>query len=426
MNKVRIIAKIGGGVLPNREAFEKAATLAKEKKFDVVVISAAKGITNMLDNACTEAMTSKYTNFEKIKTLHDSIYTDSFTSTMHNNLYVKLKSIADNRSLNDENKASIKCYGEKISAYIFSKLSDFKYLLPENIQIGATGSYLEAVAHGKNFDASLFIGKNCVVPGYYGVDTTRKIKLFGRSGSDYTAAFLAKMLSADEIYFFKEVDGYMTANPKIVPNAKLREEMSYTEVKLLGNSGSEIIHAGAAQLLEDTKIISWIKNFFNPLARGTRITNNKPQGHTGFSIANKESALLSIEDIKMAQAPNYASNVFGLIGKENINIEIIGTAQTALSFTTKREDGQRAFKILQKAGYTQTFLNENTSLISIVGDSFDFSLLLKKTFETMFEGNYTIHLISQAQKNPALSIVVEQEKTNEIINVLHNSLLGAK
>lgn len=422
VNSFRVIAKIGGGILPDKEAFERAAHLALEQKFNVVAISAAKGITKMLDSACTEAINNEFSSFEKIKLLHESIYKDSISSQMHNQLYKKLKHISQEHSFSDSQKAAIKCFGEQFSAYVFSKLSGFKLLLPEKIQIGAKGSYLEAVADGKNFNYSLFNGKNAVVAGYYGVDNG-EIKLFGRSGTDYTAAFLAKMLGAPEIYFFKEVDGYMTANPKIVKNAKLRYWMDYNEVKLLGNSGSEIIHPGVAKLLEDTSIISFIKNFYKPNKNGTRISSRKPNGYDGFSIANKETALLSIEDIKMAQAPNYAADVFGKIGKENINIEIIGTAQTSLSFTTSREDGRKAYNIITKAGYTNAIFNEDVSLISVVGDILDFPLLLKKTFQIIFEGNYKVHLLSQAQRSPALSIVVDEFQTHEIVNKLHDSLM---
>ncbi|MCX8163646.1 MAG: aspartate kinase [Candidatus Micrarchaeota archaeon] len=424
MAQLRTVAKIGGSTLLNSESFYRASQLCKDHSADVVAISAANGITKMLEKAAQEAVNSKFETFYKIKEYHNSIYKDNQTCKMHNQLYKKLKEVSTLNYLTSENLAEIKCFGERFSAYVFSQISGFRLLLPEKIQITAQGDYLTAVAIEKNFNYSLFNnGTPSVVPGYYGVDGG-KIKLFGRSGTDYSAAFLAKVLGAREVYFFKELDGYMTANPKIVKNAKLREEMDYQEVKLLGNSGSQIIHPGVAQLLERTPIICWVKNFFDPTRPGTKISANKSKNSNGFSIANKDTALLTIEDVAMAQAPNYAAGVFGLLGSHNINIEIIGTAQTVLSFTISREDSSTSYNLLSKAGYGQILLNEDVTLISIVGDAFEYFHLLQKTFQTMVEGNYNLYLISQSQKTAALSIVVDSSKAIEIINNLHNRLMG--
>ncbi|MEM4196746.1 MAG: hypothetical protein QXV64_01340 [Candidatus Anstonellaceae archaeon] len=425
MNRFTQIAKIGGGILLNRQSFYRAAEICNQTKVDVVVVSAVNGITKLLEKAAVAAKEKRQKRFEdffKILEIHNSIYSDKHTIKMHQELYKDLLEISKSKNLTKKELAKIKSFGEQFSAYAFSKISGFILLKPQEIQIGAKGDYLEAKIDGKNFNFELFKDGQFVVPGYYGIDG-EEIKLFGRSGSDYTAAFLAKMLEPSTLCFFKEVDGYMTANPKIVPNAKLRQYISYQEVKLLGNSGSEIIHPGVAEILENSSVVCYIKNFYKPDVEGTAILTQKPQNENGFSISYKEVSLISIEDVSMAQAPNYAAHVFSILGKNDISIEIIGTAQTVLSFTVAKENGTRAKRLLLEAGYSEILLNQDVGLVTIVTDLYNYPILLKKVFEKMFEKNYNFYLISQGVQSPALSVVVDSSSALNIVNDLHQKLL---
>lgn len=420
-NKCSVV-KFGGGIMPDGNALVKTSQLAHQNRYNVAVVSAFSGVTDKLILSSKEAIGGKYDSFESVKTLHDGIWKDNVTDQMHNNVYQRLKQVQNSGVRTEADRAYIESYGEKICAYLFSKESGFVVRTPEEIGLGAKGSFLEAVADGKNFNVRALEGGNFVVPGFYGVDGG-KPKLFGRGGSDYSAAFVAAQMGADELHFWKNVDGYMSADPRIVGGAFLRTEMDFHEVEGLGYFGSKIIHPRAAEVLKDSDIIVWIKNFYSPENLGTKVTKQKSTN--GFSIAYKDSvALVSIETTRMAEHAGFAAKIFGLLGRHGIVVDGIGTSQTSISFTINMSESQKTGALLQAAGYSPK-IREDVSLIAVIGDSISSASLLSRTFSVIEKlGEQDVELITKGQ-NMELSIVVESSHSRKIITNLHESLMEA-
>ncbi len=132
-----------------------------------------------------------------------------------------------------------------------------------------------------------------VVTGFIGATPDGRITTLGRNSSDFSGAIIAHVVDADELVIWTDVDGIYTANPKESPEARLLHELSYDEARALAASGAKVLHAKVLPLAAETEMVVWVRNTFNPLARGTRIAS--PRAPRDSQEASQDSIpLLSI------------------------------------------------------------------------------------------------------------------------------------
>jgi bifunctional aspartokinase / homoserine dehydrogenase 1 len=125
-----------------------------------------------------------------------------------------------------------------------------------------------------------------VVTGFIGATPDGRITTLGRNSSDFSGAIIAHVVDADELVIWTDVDGIFTANPNESPEARLLHELSYDEAHALAASGAKVLHAKVLPLAAETEIVVWVRNTFNPQARGTRIGSPRPLSDSGSASLN--------------------------------------------------------------------------------------------------------------------------------------------
>jgi aspartate kinase len=167
-----------------------------------------------------------------------------------------------------------------------------------------------------------------VVTGFIGATPDGIPTTLGRGGSDYSCAILGAALDADEVWFWKEVDGVMSANPSVVPGARTLPELSYTEMAELSYYGANVLHPRTVYPAVQRDIPVRILNTFNPTHPGTRITGNPPSGTAKAVTAISNVSLLTIGGPGMLGLTGVAARIFGAVARAGVNTLLITQASS--------------------------------------------------------------------------------------------------
>jgi len=204
----------------------------------------------------------------------------------------------------------------------------------------------------KTVDA-LFAKKTIpVVGGFAGADQHGRITTFGRGGSDYTATTIASCIKADEIWLMSDVDGLMTADPRIVKNAKVLKEVSYIEAIEMSLFGAKQIHPKTFEPLLSKKIPMRIRNSFNIKNEGTLVTAS-PDKATKKTVkcvsVIRHNGLIDVRGGSMVGAPGTAAKIFSTLAKADVNVMMISQnpSESSISIVVKKSDLDRSVTCLE-------------------------------------------------------------------------------
>ncbi|MFH0927262.1 MAG: ACT domain-containing protein [Candidatus Micrarchaeota archaeon] len=433
-NAGRSAAKYGGGLFANaygvsaRQAYERAAGLSVKNGTTLSVVSAAGGVTDLIISALGQASkkTQQYhDSFDQIYALHEGIYKTGTTDSMHKGLRAILQKTCSDGGCDEQTRAIAESYGERISAYMFSKISGFTLIEPSEAGLisNQDSSFLNSTISIRE-GTILNHGCQYVMGGYYATDREGHIRLTGRGGSDYTAAMVAAAIGASSLELWKNVDGVMSADPRLVQNTVLRPQLSFHEASALAYYGMKIIHPRAPEAVRGRGISFNVRNFYSESGSiGTQILENKTTN--GFTIAYKQDiSRIDVSSEDMASNPGYASRIFSLMADAGISVDIISTSQTSISFTIKRENSEAAFSTLEKNQIGTTTLNPNASLMTIIADNVDFATLTSKTFGAISSAGISgVDAISKGSNLDELNIVTREDLLQPLMQAVHDGLL---
>ncbi|RPI99232.1 MAG: aspartate kinase, partial [Chloroflexi bacterium] len=172
-----------------------------------------------------------------------------------------------------------------------------------------------------------------VVTGFIGATHDGVITTLGRGGSDYSAALLGAYVDSDEVWIWTDVDGVMTADPRMVPDARVIPVLSYGEVGEMAYFGAKVVHSKTVQPLIDRNIPIWVKNTFNPSFPGTLITNREEAspGTVKAVTAIRDVSLITVAGRGMIGVPGIAARTFSAVAKQNANILMIAQSSSEQS-----------------------------------------------------------------------------------------------
>jgi aspartate kinase len=185
-----------------------------------------------------------------------------------------------------------------------------------------------------------------VVTGFIGRDRDGNVTTLGRSGSDYTATIVGRAVGAEEVEIWKDVDGVLTADPRIVPGARPVGQISYAEASELAYYGAKVIHPATIHPALESGIPVRILNTFDPKAPGTVIVAHRPPGASPVtSIASKRGIrLVNIVSARMLGQSGFMSSVFEAFRRHDVEIDLIATSEpvtVSVDCTTARRRGRR-------------------------------------------------------------------------------------
>jgi len=257
-----------------------------------------------------------------------------------------------------------------------------------------------------------------------GITTTLR-----RGGSDYTATILGAALGAEEIWIWTDVDGLMTSDPKIVPNAKTLPELSFREALEMAVFGAKAMHPRALEPIMDSNTIVRIKNIFNPNGPETVLvkeTKAKPGTVKAVTLL-KDVALINISGAGMVGAPGTAAKVFEVLGKNKINILMIsqGASEANISLIIRRNLMEKAVNALELALLGGGLIREITGeddvcVISVVGAGMrNTPGIASRVFTAVARRGINVRMIAQGSSELNISFVVKESDGPAAVQAVH-------
>ena len=463
---MRVVMKFGGVSVKDGSNILHCANLVKRYAKDnevVVVVSAMSGVTDSLIDAAYKCCYERSLGFIKsfIADLAKRHYEAVEVAVKNKNIKSKVLSTIDNLidelekvltgisylgELTKRIEDYILSFGERLLAPIFSASllsigvdsvaltgGDAGIITDNNF--GRAKPLPEAYEIIKNRLEPLIAIKRTVpvVTGFIGATEDGVITTLGRGGSDLTATLIAAALDADEVWLWKEVDGIMTTDPKIVPEARVIPEISYQEAMELSHFGAKILHPRALEPVMLKKIPVRIKNTFNPDAEGTVI---KEETTSTEDIVKAISLIERAGIINVSGAgfdfAEIMSEVFRRLAEAKVNVIMVAqsSSELNLSIVVDRADINKAMNALSgiNNGVVRVTKKEDVAVVSAVGAGMAGTPgVAGRIFSALGRNNINVIMISQSCSEYNVSFAVAREDGRKAVKVIHDEFnLGRK
>jgi aspartate kinase/aspartokinase/homoserine dehydrogenase 1 len=450
----KIVVKFGGSNLKTRSDLKKILKVVKSyKKPLVIVVSAFYGITDFLSSKISGSLETKEAIeiiIEELKKHNREIVGENITDlTYSQKALLELDGIVNQLEkfllgvhyigevpefLEDQ----ILSFGEKISSVLLHNLLESKgmeteLVFPEDLPLITDGEFGNASV---DFDAcelkikSRLTGEKIyVIPGFYGVSHSGKTTLLGKGGSDYSAASIARCIDADYLDIWKDVNGFMTADPKLVEHPRRLDKITYAEAAELAYFGAKILHPRTVEPLMDAHIPVRIFNINGLLdqARPVSWVNSEEvvlDGVVKSVTYSDEFCVVKLKGPGVGLKPGVLAKVAGKLSEEKININSVITSQIAINLLLHKKDKNSALHALKKLGL-HTVMDvqaiDDVSVIAIVGQGMlDNYGVAARIFTAAARVGINIKISSTGASQVVSYIVVDRENRNNAVREIHN------
>jgi len=345
------------------------------------------------------------------------------------------------KEISPRSRDLVQSFGERLSpvvleAFLLDNNVPAEFVDAEEAGIKCEGQFENALVNLESTKKNLFTNakpildeKVLLLPGYYGVDDSGDVKTFGRGGTDYSAGFIANIFDA-ELEIWKDVSGFMTADPKVVPMAKQIDFLNYEEAEELGYLGAKILHPKTISPLRAKGLCAEVKNIFAPEIKGTIIGPVKQKSaETIKSIAStKDVAVITVKSSSMVNNPGFASEIFSLLSEKNIAVDLIATSEIAISFSV---DGKslpiavNALKTLENFCPCEITSAKELSLIGAIGQGVrGVAGTAGRLFGALGKEGISVELITQSASEINISFIVKKNDLEKAIKAVHREFIA--
>ena len=271
-------------------------------------------------------------------------------------------------------------------------------------------------------------GKVVIVAGFQGINENGDVTTLGRGGSDLTAVAIAGALKADKCEIYTDVDGIYTTDPRIEPNAKKIDVISYDEMLELASLGAKVMQSRSVELAKKLNVDIEVKSSFEPFKKGTLITKENESMEkvlvSGIAL-DKNQARVSIFGVE--DRPGISAEIFGKLADENINVDMIvqnvgKDNKASLTFTVPATELEMTKQVLKEYEKNSDAIeyDSNIAKVSIVGVGMkSHSGVAAKAFETLAKENINILMISTSEIK--ISMVIDEKYGELAVRALHKA-----
>ncbi|MFC2128751.1 aspartate kinase [Bacteroidota bacterium] len=449
----RIVVKFGGSNLKTVKDIQRLVKIVKSyNRPIVIVVSAFYGVTDklneLLENINSINNSSKpYTSFLiKIKKnfIEKNFEDEKIGAMVFDEIKIRLEELEKlYTGLNFLGEVfpsvedHILSYGEKLSSLILARMLQSKGIeceevFPEDIPIITDGEYGNATvnlqASEKAVKKRLVNNKIYIVPGFYGVSKKGKITLLGRGGTDYAAAAIANCINAESLDIWKDVDGFQSADPKLVTAAKRLETISYNEAAELAYFGARILHPRTVEPLTDKKIPIRIMNIndITNLSKAKTIITSADNIMTGVIksvTSNEDFCILRLYGPGVGMKPGILAKVTTRFDLAGVNIKSVLTSQIAINFLLSKKDLRKAYNItknLDLVTVRELETIDDISVIAMVGQGIlEKPGLAAKIFGAVGREGINVEMISVGASRVGSYFMVKSSERINAIKALH-------
>ncbi len=461
---MKLVMKFGGTSLDDGKRIRHIAELVKSHSHSneiVLVASAMEGVTERLieltENAREGAIDAVEKSVSSLKERHRLALDDAvkdqeirrkvseYLKSGMDELEKSAAAVAVLRELTPRSKDRILSCGERLSTpIVWGALMDLglhaKYLMGGECGIVTDENFGDAyplmevtrLQVKETLDSLLSSRTTPVITGYIALTQNGEITTLGRGGSDFTATIVASAIEADEVWIWSDVDGLMTCDPKIAPEARLLDEVSYAEAGEMAVFGAKAMHPRALEPVAEKRIPVRIRNTFNPQNAGTKITEATKLDTNQIvkSVALvKDVAVITVSGASMVGRPGSAAKIFDLMGRNGVNVLMISqsVSESNISMVVKRNMVQRAVNALEIAllgrGEVKEVVSEDdVNVIAVVGAGMKGTPgIAAKVFGAVAAKGINVRMVAQGSSELNISFVVKENDSREAVRVIHSA-----
>lgn len=458
------VLKFGGTSVGTVESLKAVLGIVKKsydaKEKPLVVLSAMSGVTNLLTQLAEDAAEGKSFS-EVLKSLEDrhfAVVKELLAVKYQNPVFTKLKLFFNEiedllqgifalKELSYQSKDLILSYGERCSNYMVSKVME--QYIPESLFVDAS-HYVKTDSNFGNAHLNETLTEQLVkslykshgdkllfVTGFIGSNENGRITTLGRGGSDYTAAIFGSILDAAAIEIWTDVNGMLTADPRIVKKAFSLPVLSYTEAMELSYFGAKVIYPPTMIPAFLKKIPIVIRNTFEPDFSGTVIQFDS--GKTALPIKGISSisdiSVINLSGSGMIGKSGFSGRLFTLLAREQINVVLItqSSSEHSITFAVNPSDAKRAIQLIEVEFELEIQANklivpaieDNLSVLAIVGEN------MKKTpgmsgrlFAALGRNGINVRAIAQGSSEYNISVIIGKEDLSKALNAVHDAFFA--
>jgi aspartate kinase len=459
---LKLVMKFGGTSLANAPRMKNAARIVQRHSHGNKIVVVASAIGETTDQLIEIAELAKKGDLRQARKLLSKIQTGhlkiarlvarrgetqellSALEQLNSELERTVEGIAHLRELTYRSRDYLLSFGERLSAPILAAtlsaiglraraLTGAEAGIATDDNFGEAKPLMEISYHQVHQRLDQLLSRKVipVVTGFIAATVDGSITSLGRGGSDYTATLLAAALGAGEIWIWTDVDGLMTADPRIVKNAALLPNISFGEALELSYFGAKMMHPRALQPAGQEKIPVRIKNSSKPGRDGTLVSAS--ESRNGGKVVKavsiiRDVGIVTVSGSGMMGAPGVAAKVFQTLGSNNINVMMIsqGSSEATISCVVPNRDVDRAVRALQLAlmgqGYVDRVAEEKDAcIIAVVGAGMKGTPgVAARIFGAVAKRRVNIRMVAQGSSEYNVSFIVSHEDGPEAVRAIHD------
>jgi aspartate kinase len=295
-----------------------------------------------------------------------------------------------------------------------------------------------------------------VITGFLGATRSGAITTLGRGGSDYSAGILGAALDADEVWIWTDVNGVMTADPRVATDAQTLPELSFREISELAYYGAKVLHPKTIRPVVERGIDLWIKNTFNPSHPGTLIVpdnGKRPSTATTNSVASAQGArrvegrgikavtaikgqsLITIEGRGMLGVPGVAARTFGAVARSGVSVTLItqASSEQSICFSAPSTSAARVIAALEeefrlelaRRDIDSVTVLDDAVIITVVGAGMKYTPgLAGRIFTALGNASVNVIAIAQGSSEVSISLVVDSGQAEEAVRAIHKLIVN--
>jgi bifunctional aspartokinase / homoserine dehydrogenase 1 len=465
-----LVMKFGGTSVGDAARFRQCAEIVQQAAVSnqvVVVVSAVAGVTDLIfrtiDCARHGDSAAATANLRRFESIHRELVKDLFIFTQGrlaaahsflNDVFSRLESavqalLALRSGISAETADSLVALGERISAWTlatyldhgdsgstFVKAEDV-IVTDQNFGNAAPDREATRVNCDRVLRPILERGEVPVVAGYSGATHDGRTTTLGRGGSDYSATIIAAGAGADEVWIWTDVDGVLTADPRVCPHAATLTEISFAEAIELAYYGAKVIHPKAVYPAVDAGFPVWIKNSFHPKNPGTRITQAPVSMNSPVKSVTcvKDATLLTLVSRRDVHPVELWGRLLLRLGQEHI--ETLFATQSSpehtLGLVLRKEDSSRVLRLIStifRIELAQGVLNpvqvdHDIAVVAVLGESMKGRCgILGRVFSAVAACQVSVIAVAQGASELSICFAVPAGSAAEVVRAVHDDFFG--
>ena len=449
-----VVMKFGGTSVSSVECWNTINAQAKKHlesgKHVLLVVSALSGMTNLLTRVASGlGAEEKGAIADDIRERHDRLYRElglqaSASFLAHRDELFQIIESAG-QPLDAESRAFLLAHGELLSSSLGCQIlnaagldaiwQDARNWLEATAD---TGADLLSVRCEHDADPAMEAqlateGRLHITQGFIASDSKGRTCLLGRGGSDTSAAYLAARLSAAALEIWTDVPGIFSADPRVVPDARLLQQLSYMEAQELASMGAKVLHPPSIQPARHGGIPVWIKDTNRADEAGTQIVKRIPgQGAQVKGVVSRENiTVISMSNPAMWRQAGFLADAFAVFSRHGYSVDLVSTSESTVTVSLDPQvpahyDEQRMAAFMQDLeSLCRVRVFEGCTSISLVGNAIRTILGRLSAALDVFQDRH-VHMVTQSANDLNLTLVVDAEHAVSLVRKLHQVLISSQ